>query len=163
MDISGLLKYTLLIVYIKTPDSSHIKLQISEITLDEEVVNGPDSTFINTRLGSFKLRWAVDSLGNGKFKKDNAEINVKNGLTGSKNNVIFYSLVNGHPYLFLSDKISLNNASEIRVYDIRGRTIVSKHIKSLRPISLSQFSKGIYIASRSSGNKAFNCKFTLSK
>jgi hypothetical protein len=114
------------LVYIKTLQNTHIKLQISDLTIH----SSPNFT----SLSKLTFRWAVDSLGNGLFKHD--PVNIKQNP-------------------FKSQDIKLNtmrNIKRIDVYDLLGRKISTlppnidiENFKGVNGVCIVQFvGKGFF-------------------
>ncbi len=147
------------IVYIQASNNTYMKIQIYDMIIREEQQGPQQKTY--TYPDTITLLWAADSCGNGIFKHDPTS-NKKNKIE-SQTKRVFISNFNGMPYLHLSNMLDNTNGIKIDIFDLKGRKILQKHMKYLKPINVSQFHSGIYLVHITTGEKNIIRNFILSK
>ncbi len=148
------------IMYVSTDQGIHFKIQIEKVTIKATPVS---PTLDNSELQHIKLRWAVDSLGNGLFKTDSSAIIQGVYSNNHGNNSFHISTSHGIPYLHFSNTNFTNNELHIAIFDLKGKRYVYKHIQTSNPFCLSHLNSGMYLMHIIAGKERLAWNFILSK
>ncbi len=154
------------IIYIQASNSSykvHLKLQIARVNIRSEY--NPDSNIWDKFLASIELRWAADSLGNGKFKHDPVEIHketAKNDLFSGNEEIIINNLEHG-AYLSVRNFDPKIKSGQVEIFDLKGKRLIKKHVDFSESVPLIDYQNGIYIIKLVTTQKSIVKKLVLSR
>lgn len=104
---------------------------------------------------SFKFLWAVDSLGNGKFKMDSLVDIRGNGI-----NVVKFFKIN-YSNNVLKFNRDLKPGFEVNIFMLNGKKIYSHFIKKTSNVLPMSLPTGIYFCSVSNNTKVYRSRFII--
>lgn len=144
------------IAYLQSADGRNIKLQIVDFDTIT-TTSGPDnveSKYIST----VRIKWAADSLGNGKFQSDIAPISMNKGkllkykysplkVNSSNNQVSFVNLV--------------NEKSSVSIYLLNGQVLYNFNLNQINEKYSVDMTAGTYLSKVESGYKIYSTRIIV--
>ncbi len=121
------------IFYIKTENSTHLKLQVDDYTIDSSTTSMWGK---NKHLGNYHFRWAADSSGNGVFKHD--QVNITKPYSKSKKNCIGKMIRNTFHFNRAITK------AEITIFSLRGSCVQQDIVTGQRVFVPKYLPPGLY-------------------